>query len=89
MIWNLTLAKFSEHDSSVLDVHGFGFHGGVVSLAYFLHLYFEPTVREEEGNWQTCEDYFLRDPVSEFRVLLIIGEMEKEGVKSIAEGGGD
>ena len=68
------MAKFSEHDSSVLDAHGFGFHCGVVSLAYFLHLYFEPTVRERrrvtDKLVRTISDgkRFLRDLGLEYRV---------------------
>ena len=83
------LAKFSEHDSSVLDAHGFG----VVSLAYFLHLYFEPSIGGRRVGWQTRENSFWLKIISwEIKSslpLLILGEMEEEGAKSIGEGGGD
>ena len=85
------LANFSEHDSSVLDAHGFG----VVSLAYFLHLYFEPSIggRRRREVWQTRENNFWLEIISwEIKSslpLLILGEMEEEGARSIGEGGGD
>ena len=83
------LAKFSEHDSSVLDAHGFG----VVSLAYFLHLYFEPSIWGRREGWQTRENNFWLKIFPERKKsslpLLILGEMEEEGARSIGEGGGD